>query len=438
MLVEFRVANFRSFREEQTFSLIASKDEKLAGNLIPSSRFNLLKSAALYGANASGKSNFIKAISFFKGFVLASATRMNQGDPIENIAPFRLDATSRTQPSFFEITLLVDKTLYRYGFSATVERVYDEWLVVLPAEGKKSQSWFDRRFNSETQNTTFTCRGPVEEHEKLLRERTRDNGLVLSRGAELNIKPLSDLFLCIKNQLGVIDSSADIDILVRLAMHEINEEPKIADTVQKIMRDADLSIERIEVCEQSDLSKITAEAPKEFRSAIEAMFNSLPGNVKPIKRTLKTFHTVSNSGELSEFDLVNDESQGTMRFFSIVVPLVKLIDSGATVFVDEIDCSMHPLLTRKLIELFQSPEVNPSGTQLVFTTHDSSLMDVNLFRRDQIWLAEKNSDFATTLCSLYDFQERPRNTEAIERNYLAGRYGGVPHFGATFEDLILK
>lgn len=433
MLVEFRVANFRSFREEQVFSLVASKDDKVPGNLINTPRFNLLKSAAIYGANASGKSNLVKALRFFGWFVQVSATRMNQGDPIEGISPFRLDVASRTQPAVFEITVLIDESLYRYGFSATQERVHDEWLVVVPPGGRRQQGWFEREFNPETGRTDWSFRGPLKKDQDLLKERTRDNGLVLSRGAELNVTPLADLFLSLKNALRIFDSSAHTEGVFHTAMCLLRDTPDLADRIPRMMRHADLSIEDLRVSEEpSRPSDIFGPTTREVELAFQSFASGM------LRLRLKTFHHMADSELLEEFDLLKDESQGTIQFFSLAVPLVQAIDSGATVFVDEIDCSMHPLLTRKLIELFQSPDVNTSGAQLVFTTHDSSLMDLDLFRRDQIWLAEKNSASATELTSLYDFEERPRNTEAVERNYLAGRYGGVPRFGATFEDLTLK
>jgi hypothetical protein len=134
---------------------------------------------------------------------------------------------------------------------------------------------------------------------------------------------------------------------------------------------------------------------------------------------------------------MDDESNGTRRFFAIAYPFLKAIDTGTPLIIDELECSIHPLLTRRLIELFQSPAANQKGAQLIFATHDTTLMDSQLFRRDQVWLVEKNSSGQSTLTSLYDFKpdHRPRSSEAFQRNYLAGRYGGVPSFGPIFEDL---
>jgi len=149
-----------------------------------------------------------------------------------------------------------------------------------------------------------------------------------------------------------------------------------------------------------------------------------------------TEHATEEEGSVS-FSLEEDESNGTQRFLALVAPVLSALASGTLLVIDELDCSIHPLLTRKIIELFQSEEVNPTGAQLVFATHDSSVMDQTLFRRDQIWLAEKLANGTTELFSLYDFEteSRPRKDGAFEKNYLSGRYGAVPSFGPSLEDL---
>lgn len=437
MLVEFKVANFRSFREEQTLSLVASKDEKLPGNLIPAGRFNLLKSAALYGANASGKSNLFKAMAFFSEFVRSSATKMNQGDAIEDISPFRLDTESRTRPTMMEASFLVDGTLYRYGFSATRQRVFDEWLAVTLPEAR-SQVWFERHHNASTGKTEWCFKKPIRKEERnLLKERTRDNGLVLSRGAELNIGPLTSLFRYLQRRLWCIDCSGIVTPLVASTAQFIRNWESLGQKVLSMVRDADLTIDDIRVVDEPSHQ---LELPINLSVEAKDLFSSPVGTSKhPMAAVaVKATHRIPGSDLVEQFDLRKEESNGTRRLFALAGPLVDALEDGAVVVVDEIDCSMHPILTRKLIELFQSPETNTKGAQLIFTTHDSSLMDINLFRRDQVWIAEKKNSCATELFSLYDIEERPRNTEALERNYLAGRYGGVPHLGATFEDLVLK
>ena len=135
------------------------------------------------------------------------------------------------------------------------------------------------------------------------------------------------------------------------------------------------------------------------------------------------------------FTLTEDESRGTQRFFALAGPILDALDRGQLVVLDEFECSMHPLLSRKIVEFFQSPSANPKGAQLVFATHNSSLMSQTLMRRDQIWFTEKNEMGATQLFSLYDFENRPRADSAFEKNYFAGRFGAVPRFGRSLEDL---
>jgi AAA15 family ATPase/GTPase len=153
-----------------------------------------------------------------------------------------------------------------------------------------------------------------------------------------------------------------------------------------------------------------------------------------------TTHRLNDSEESVTFLMDRDESNGTRRFFGLLGLVLQALDRGDLLVFDELECSLHPMLTRKLIELFQDESVNSKGAQLVFATHDITLMDKNLFRRDQIWLTEKNDRGATELFSLYDFDpaKRPRISEVLAKNYLAGRYGGVPKFGPTFEDLEIK
>jgi len=150
---------------------------------------------------------------------------------------------------------------------------------------------------------------------------------------------------------------------------------------------------------------------------------------------------VRSSGNTDEdeiFGFDDAESKGTQRLFGLAKPWLDALENGSIIVVDELDCSMHPVLVRRLIELFQSATTNRNGAQLVFATHDSTLMDQSLFRRDQIWIVEKDARQASQLFSLYDFDEKPRKGEALEKRYLAGRYGGVPTFGPTFEDLELR
>ena len=433
MLVEFRVSNFRSFNDEQTYSFVAGRDSKHNDHLIDIGPIKLLKCASVYGANASGKSNLFKALGVMEQFVCTSATRMNQGDKIPGIVPFRLSSATTSEPSRFVITVLLGKSLYEYGFSATAEEVFDEWLTTGPVKGSK-RPLFRRTCDPNSGKTTWSFGKPLTEEGPGLSERTRDNGLALSRGAEQNVKPLSRFFLWFANKMWILDLSHDPSYLVHKTAMRIKENTAFAERVNRLVRDADMSIESIKVEEGAPPSPKAREViklllPEEALRKIDEKLISPPN--------IRTAHRIEGTDALIEFDMQHDESNGTQRFFALAGPLLDALDKGALVVVDEIDCSMHPLLTRKLIELFQSPNVNTKGAQLLFTTHDSSLMSPALFRRDQVWLTEKGQDGASSLLSLYDFR-KPRSTESFSKNYLAGRYGGVPDFGPTFEDLEIQ
>jgi hypothetical protein len=445
MLIEFRVGNFRSFDEPQTFSLVASSDTRHPDNCIPFGKVHLLKSAAVYGANASGKSNLIKAIDFMWRFILHSATAMNVGDEIP-VVPFQLNPSSRGKASFFEAAFVVDEVRYQYGFTATSKRVQDEWLIAYPKG--RPQHLLERRFHRETEATAWAFRGELQKEATLLKERTRDNGLVLSRGAELNVSPLTTVFLWFRQQLSVLYLSSSPEALIQETAIRIKDDAAFRERILKLIRHADLGISGLEVDEEKY-------SPLRMGRSGMPLWH-MAGSPSPLltrilssERTdsgvraqlgffaFRSLHQ-SSDGETVRFNFLEAESNGTQRFFALAGPWLDALDQGALLVIDELDCSMHPSLTRKLVELFQTRAANSKGAQLVFSTHDSTLMDLELFRRDQIWIVEKDRAGASRLSSLYDFEEKPRNNEAVQRRYLAGHYGGVPVFGPTFEDLELK
>ena len=436
MLIQFSVGNYRSFREEQTLSMVASKDDAHEHNLIPCDKgLRLAKVAALYGANASGKSNLIKAMRGMCRFILESATKMTLGDTIGFVSPFRLDATSSAEPSRFEITLLLDGDTFVYGFSATQERVHDEWLHVCPSGRVRPSKWLERTFDPLANKTSWAFRGPLRKGARLLREMTRDNGLVLSRAAELNVEPVIPLFLWFQKECSGLDLSVPPVEYEQFTAQAMCNSDAFGDVVLSFMRDADLGISGLSVKEvpgHDFLDMVSDEAREPVAKAIR---DSLGGVVPPLL-AVTVEHAMEEGGSAS-FSLADDESNGTQRFFALMGPVIITLKSGTLLVIDELDCSIHPLLTRKIIELFQSEEFNTAGAQLVFATHDSSVMDSTLFRRDQIWLTEKRASGTTELFSLYDFdtKSRPRNNAAFEKNYLAGRYGAVPSFGPSLEDL---
>ncbi len=428
MLIEFKVENFRSFKEEQTFSLAATPSDKShPNNLIECERGTLLKGAGIFGANASGKSNLIKAFEFARGFVSTSATKMTIGDPIEGVSPFKLDVDYAGSPSKFEFLIQLDGVDYRYGFTVTTERVHDEWLFVRQAGTRKRfVNWFERTLDTETGKTKSIIGGPLKDAHTELIKTTRNNCLLLSRAANIDIEAIRNLFRWFRLRVVVLDLSSRF--FSSGTIEHIKDNDDFKDDVLELLRDADTGIDDIAVEERSGLST-------------SVQIKRLPEHLyyKVITR-----HRVSGSDDFVDFNLERDESNGTQRLFDLAGPVLAALAEGSLLVLDELDCSLHPLLSRKIIAMFQSPSLNKKGAQLVFTTHDTTLMDPNLFRRDQIWIAEKNVDRATELYTLSDIKSsssqrgKTRGTERFDKNYLAGRYGGVPEFGPSLDDLELE
>lgn len=440
MLIEFTVENYRSFAEAQTLSFVASKDTSHPGHIINKSKLRLLNAAAVYGSNASGKSNLLRAMKFMKEFVQISATKMNLGEPIKGLDPFRLDAAYRSKPSSFEVRLLIGETHYRYGFSADQKQVYDEWLYVRHEGGRETRTLL-RKCSPETNQTEWILRGELKEQSAGVTEKTRDNGLFLSRAAEMNVEFVNDLFLWFCHHLWYYDLSITPYILMDKTAGLIQKDDQFRERVKKLILDADIGIDRIFVKGKqiSNPDNLSEDALSAIIRLIK-ISDALDGSEESSNYIrIQTIHRIFNSNEFVEFSLDREESNGTQRFFSLIGLMLIGMDDGNLLVVDELDCSMHPLLSRKLLELFQSPEVNTKGAQIVFATHDTNLMSPNLFRRDQIWFTEKNQKGATELFPLSDIEtKKARKHEAFEKNYLSGRYGGVPNFGPAFEDMEIR
>ena len=446
MLVQLKIANYRSIYEEQTFSLVASKDKWHPGSLIHCNGFDLLKTAAIFGANASGKSNLVKAMSFMRELILTSATRMTLGDEIAGAEPFKLSKTTLNNPCRFEITFIAEGVNYQYAFAADSERIHSEALFSVSKKGDKAL-WFDRSCDARSKETTWKFGEPLRQHKDVLEERTRDNSLALSTAIRDNLKLLNPVFNWFRKKIQILDFSLTSEMLAFGTSRECQKDDETKLKILSLMQDADLQIEAIQIEEKdSSISKLLsfpiASGSSEIDNSIDSLFTKMQAEFKYVsshelnRQQVYTQHKMIDSDEMTRFEL-GDESNGTQRYFALLGPLLKALDSGSVVFIDEFESSLHPLLTRKLIELFQSPSANEKGAQLVFVSHDTNLLTPDLLRRDQIYIAEKLRGGGSEYFSLYDFKStnRPRNNEAYERNYLEGRYGGVPQFNGVLEDL---
>jgi len=416
MLIEFSVANFRSIQSRQTLSLVASADSaqmtrNTATMKTSSTEFRLLRSAVIYGPNASGKSNLLLALETLRQLVLTSTTGIQEGQRLP-LTPFLLGHTSEA-PCEFEIVFGLDGTRYHYCLEAWPERIYKEWLVAYPHG--RPQRWFEREYKPETHRYDWWF-GPHFKGERKQRQvwqnSTRTNALFLSTAVQLNNEQLRPLFDWLAHGLIVLAPGIAFNPFLSIDMLR-DDAPR--SRLMRFMQAADIGIDRLEL--------------REEESAPSPGLPFLPGHFiagAPMKqvRVMAWHKTAEGTGEVA-IDLA-DESDGTRKLFEFAGGWLRALDSGATLFVDELDRSLHPKLTRFLVELFNSRS-NERNAQLIFTTHDTTLLDTDLLRRDQIWFMEKDASRSTRLYSLLDYS--PRKDEALERGYLKGRYGAVPSLG---------
>lgn len=414
MLIEMSVANFRSFREVQTFSLVKGKgDELLSTNTFAATAVNnieLLRSAAIYGPNASGKSNLLLALGTMKRVVLESAANLQRGDKLP-VIPFRLSAETRQQPSEFEVTFVVGSVRYQYGFAASAERIHEEWLLAYPKG--RAQRWFGRAWNVEEQRYDWELGSNLTGEKQLWQKSTRANALFLSTAVQLNSEQLQPIFDWFNNTLRLANVGG-WGPGFSASLCEDSSKSKVMD----FLRAADLHIDDIVVeSKPFDIETLPEGMPEPLRDVIA-------GNMKDKTiLDIKTVHKDSD-GKAVTFDF-EDESDGTQKLFSFAGPWIDSLTNGYVLFIDELHDNLHPRLVQFLVQLFHNPETNPNNAQLVFTTHETSILNQEVFRRDQIWFCEKGENHATALYPLTDFSPR-KGRENLELAYLSGRYGALP------------
>lgn len=409
MLVDFRVRNFRSISDEMALSMVAAKDTALIEpNTIETNAPGLprlARSAVIYGANASGKTTLVRALQLMRGVVVESASL--QPGQLYNVQPFLLNKDTADAATMFEVTTLINGVRYQYGFELTRTRVTAEWLLVY--QKSKPQLWFERKAISGTSDE-FKFGSHLGGPKRLWQDATRPNALFLSTAVQLNSSDLAPLHNWFLNSLTVYTDGGQIPADFST---EMIRTPAGQQRVSSFLSSADIAIK-----------SISAEPTKGFSQTV--MFDL--ANNKPEVRSEETeFHLPKFRhafGDVTaEFDLL-DESQGTQKLYALAGPLFQILETGGILVIDELDRSLHPLLVRQIVNIFQDPKINCNGSQLIFTTHDTSLLNGALFRRDQIWFTEKGQDQSSRLVPLSDFSAR--KDEAFEKGYLSGRYGGVP------------
>ena len=426
MLIEFRVENHRSLRDEQVLTMQAARggdDTDLRPRRVPRSAYaeSLLPVAALYGGNASGKSNVLAALVYMRDAVILSHRSWSPDGGVPR-DPFAW-GPKRVEPSLVEVTFLQDAVRFQYGFLASDECFLEEWLHAWPL-GKK-QIWYER------DHQEFKFGENLKGENKIIEAFTRANSLFLSAAVQNKHPQLTRIFSWFRDLLPVnvlvsarqysrgMPSEIGIGIFVRrlLESNSLDARPEM------LFRDApsdDPLLDRFRaLLKTADLGILDLRVNK-------AETNDLPRRLSNPRIQLK---------HQSEFDdawlPLEEESQGTQTIFRLALPVLQSIESGGVVIVDELEASLHPALGREIVRQFNDPAANPRNAQLIFTTHDTNLLGMTLgepaLRRDQVWLTEKDNEGATVLYPLTDY--KPRKAENLERGYLQGRYGAIPFLG---------
>jgi len=419
MILEFQVSNFRSFKEETTLSFstaysAAALPENLLERELPGLKGQrFLRSMVLYGANASGKSNLLKALGFMRDFVRDSFGNLKPTQGTGTI-PFKLDPAMKAEPTRFEVHFVAQNGVrYQYGFALNGERVREEWLYSYPLG--KLRHCFTRKFLSDSSTYDHEIGNSFSLNPNIV-SATRANALLLSTAVQFNHEELTHVYEWFSFHFHEASSQTDY---VGESAKRVVANKELLSRYERLLRLSDLGISGIRV---RDITSAEDPAVKSLNPAIQAALASSKAALEPVT-IFRVLHHAAQGQEPVEFSR-SEESEGTLKFLGLLSLWFDALDHGRLLMVDELDASLHPYITRQLLEMFHNPETNKLGAQLVFTTHDVTLLDTSLLRRDQIIFVEKDLQGASRLIPLSDFS--PRSSEQLLKGYLAGRYGGVP------------
>jgi uncharacterized protein len=417
MMIEFSVENFRSFKTLQTLQLQAAKIKSKfpmvdVDNVFETSKgHQFLKSKAIFGANASGKSNLVRALITFVRIIEHSVERQNILQ--ELFSPFALSPETKEKPTYFQCIFILNEVTYRYGFEIKSDEVLTEWLFGSP--DKREVYYFIREGMEVKVN-----KNRFGEGEALLSLKNltvfRKNSLFLSVAATLGGAFSTQLVNYFQHHISVI-SGLDDEKMMGIAM-ELFDKPDYQHRLIEMMQESDLGIENLEkiVVNDDDLPEGLI---KDLRK--KGMLNEIAF----MQVSKKNYNENGKATGVTKFILHQDEAEGTKKIFMIVPFVMQTLDKGGFLVIDELDARLHPRLGRKIVELFNSKVTNPNNAQLVFVTHDTNLLDASLLRRDQVTFVEKDKFGASRIYTLVDYKG-VRNDASFERDYLNGSYGAVP------------
>ena len=416
MLIRFTVKNFRSLFDVQEFTFSTSSDRTHAETHCMPTGFKSVprvsKAAVVFGPNGSGKSNLINAFSVMRDLVLHSST-LSEDQFAARYTPFMLDRTTGL-PTAFEVDVVLGEVRYQYAFSYTQRRICSERLLVFPTG--KSQRWFERSVSEDVEpeswapfSSNFT--GP----RVIWRDATRPQALFLTTAALLNANQLEPLFDWFENRLHMVFASdrADLGPVV-----EYLQDPERKRLMLEFLRGAGLHVHDVRVTE------LHPTASRPAGRAIERPAVSGRPSASSEPKTLEFSHLRDDGSEV--WMRSAEESAGTLRLIALIAPLLTAVERGQLLLVDEFDLSLHPLVARYLIDLFNDTDLSRHGAQLLLTSHNTNLLDMDVLRRDEIWLMQLDNKCASSLFRMWQSASPPRKHELIGKHYLSGRYGAVP------------
>nr|WP_027870866.1 ATP-binding protein [[Eubacterium] cellulosolvens] len=409
MLIQFNFKNFRSFRDDATLDLSAAKMTEFNDRVISVGSERILPVAAIYGANASGKSNVYSAFEYMAEYV---ANSLHYGDDPAKFrenrpTPFLFDCVSEDAESSFEVYFTVpgdtSEKSYNYGFCIGKDGVTEEWLNYKTKTAREYKSIIYRSVEENELDLSGLPKPARNNIEVALDKQV----LIVSLGAKLKVdkcKLVRDWFLA--NEFADFGNAYTNFFLSKRLPKEFVEDKVIQQKVVQYFSSFDESIKGFNV----------EEVPTE-------------GDSKAPTYKINSIHKKIDSDEVAEIPL-GMESAGTLKMFALYPELQTVLQNGSVYFIDELNARLHPLLVRNFILMFLNPEVNVNHAQLIFTTHDTWQLSNQLLRRDEIWFTEKNTDGVSTLYSLADFVNEDgvkiRKDESYEKNYLLGKYGAIP------------
>ncbi|PLW81715.1 hypothetical protein CWI75_14750 [Kineobactrum sediminis] len=423
MLMRFRLANYKSFLEESELTFVPARGNRSCSKPIYplQSRTNevgVLPVAAIYGANASGKSNVLKGLMLFVKEIIngSRSKKFTLGEQW-----FKLEPDAEFTPTMFELDFVANDTHYTYGIEAGRKRIEQEWLYKWKYGKKKTRAVLFHRNDAEEEPYHFGRQ--LKGRNKIISELTKATSLFLTTAATANHAELGQIHEYFKSNFSFRFGYQDIEAFDATHIEQSKLETKVSGFLSKL----DTGIHRIQVFEEeldSDSKKILKALSGSF-SEISKDDPDVRFEFPEKKKGIQTFHRSSNGDDIP-FSFT-EESLGTRALISILTPVLIILEKGGTLVIDEIEDSLHALMTTEIVKLFQDETVNSVGAQLLFSTHETHILGSKILDRDQVWFCEKSKEGASVLYPLSSF--RLQKTDNMERGYLGGRFGGLPIIG---------